>query len=99
MMKLGFLADELLFHRHRPGTPGRPLDAIAQLPDINLQFADRAAERVAVHPQFPRGTALIALVFLQNGKDETFFELAHTLRVKDVAAVHLQDECFQLIFH
>jgi hypothetical protein len=52
-----------------------------------------------VHAQDPRGLALIAVVFLEHGDDETFLELPHCLGVENVAFVHLQDQGFQLIFH
>ena len=84
------------------GTTVRPkvaLVTIPKLPYINLQFADSATQGVAVHSQLAGGAALVALVFLENSQDEPFFEFPHALRVKNVAAVHLQNECFQLIFH
>jgi hypothetical protein len=49
--------------------------------------------------QLTRGAALIAVVFLQNGEDEPLLEFAHCLRVQNIAFVHLQDECFELISH
>src|SRR5437879_11553749 len=52
-----------------------------------------------MHAQFARGTALVALVFLQDGHDKSLFELAHRFGVKNVALIHLHDERFQLIFH
>jgi hypothetical protein len=64
------------------------------LTGVNLELVDRAAESVAVHAQLARGAALVALVFLEHGEDEAFLELTHTLCIKDVAFVHLQDECF-----
>ena len=52
-----------------------------------------------MHAQFAGGTALVSFVFLKDGQNKTFLEFPHALFVKDIAAVHLQDECFQLVFH
>ena len=52
-----------------------------------------------MHAQLASGAALVAFVLLQNGKDEAFLELANSLGIKDIASVHLQNKCFQLIFH
>jgi hypothetical protein len=69
------------------------------LPDINFEFRDGATQGVAVHPQFARRAALIPAIFLQNGQDEAFLKFPNAFRVKNIAAVHLKDKCFQLIFH
>jgi hypothetical protein len=69
------------------------------LSHINLQFGNGAAQRVAVHSQLPRGPALVAVVFLQHGENEALFEFAYCLGVQNIALVHLQDECFELISH
>src|SRR4029077_10036806 len=89
----------LFFHAEGAGAAGRALDAVAKLAYIDLQFSDSAAERVAVHAEFAGGSALVALVLLTHGQDEAFLDLAHTLGIKNIAAVHLQDQRFQLIFH
>jgi hypothetical protein len=52
-----------------------------------------------MHSELPRGSALITLVFLQHRQDEAFFELAYGFGVKNIAFVHLHDECFELISH
>lgn len=52
-----------------------------------------------MHSQFARRAALIPFIFLQDRQDESLLELSYTFGIKNVAAVHLQDECFQLIFH
>ncbi len=52
-----------------------------------------------MHPQLTGGTALVPIVFLQHGEDEPLLEFAHRLGVKNIAFVHLQDECFELISH
>jgi len=93
------LADDLLLEADRAGAAWRTFDAVAELADIDLQLGDGAAESVAVHAQFARGAALVAFVLLKNGEDKALLEFPHTLGVKDVAAVHLQNQCFQLIFH
>jgi hypothetical protein len=94
-----FLADDFLFQRDRTSTPRGALDAVTELANVDLQFADGAAERVTVHAQFARGTALVSLVFLEHRQNEALFEFAHAFGVKNVALVHLQNKCFQLVFH
>ena len=91
-------ADDFLFESHSARAAGRALSA-AQLADIDLQLADGAAEGVAVHAQFASGAALVALIFLQHSENEAFLEFADTFGIKDVALVHHEDECFQLVFH
>ena len=95
----GNLARRLLFHGYRSRAAWRTLRAIPKLPYIDLQFVDSAAQSVAMHAQFTGSAALIALVFLEYGKDKSLLELAHALGVKNVALIHLQNQCFQLIFH
>ena len=94
-----FLPYDLFFERDGAGAARGTLHAVAQLADIDLELADGAAEGIAVHAQFARGAALISAILLQNGEDESFLEFPHAFRVEDVAAIHLQNECFQLIFH
>jgi hypothetical protein len=88
------LADDFLFQRERAGAARGPLYAIAKLTDVDLELGDSAAERIAVHAQLARGAALVAFVLLQYGEDETFLELADTFRIKNIAAIHLQNEGF-----
>ena len=61
------LTDNLFFQGDGASTAGWALDAVTQLADVNLQFADGAAESIAMHPQFASGAALVAFVFLENG--------------------------------
>jgi len=77
----------------------RPLCALAELSNVNLQFLHRAAQCIAVHAQFSRSFALVAPVLLEHGDDEPLLEFADCLRIENVAAVHLKNERFQLIFH
>ena len=93
------LARRFLFHGYRASAARRTLRSIPKLTYVDFEFIDRSAQRVAVHTQFAGSAALIPLVFLKHGEDESLLELAHALGVEDVAFVHLQDECFQLIFH
>src|SRR6266576_1925216 len=93
------LTNDLLFHGNGAGAAGRTLNAIAQLADVDLQLGDGAAECIAVHAQFTGGPALVPPVFLKNGQDEALLEFPYAFGVEDVAAVHLKDKCFQLIFH
>src|SRR5205823_11668908 len=93
------LTQRFLFHRRRSRASGRPSRSIPKLADVNLQFVNRPAERVAVHSQFAGRAALVALVLLKAGEDKPLLEFADALGVKNIALVHLQNECFQLIFH
>src|ERR1700683_933113 len=97
--RAGWLTDRFLFHRYRPRAAGRALRAIPKLAYVDLQFVDGPAERIAMHSQLARSAALVAFIFLKHGEDKPLLELAHALGIEDVAFVHLQDECFQLIFH
>ena len=93
------LADDLFLQGDRAGAAGWAFDAIAELANVDLQLADGAAQGVAVHAQFARGSALVAFVFLEHGQDEALLEFTHAFGIKNIASVHLQDERFQLIFH
>ena len=66
---------------------------------VETQLGDGAAESVAVHAQLACGLTLVALVFLQHGKDESLLELADRFRIENSALVHLQYQGFQLVFH
>ncbi len=74
-------------------------DSFAKLAKVNFQFRDGAAEGVAVHSELARRAALIALVFLQHGQDKALLEFPYTFGIENIASVHLEDECFQLVFH
>src|ERR1700722_483209 len=52
-----------------------------------------------MHPQLTGRAALVATVFLQHRKDEPLLEFPNRLGVQNIAFVHLQDECFELISH
>ena len=95
----GELPRQLLFIGHGTGAAWGTLDSVTQLAHVNLELGNRAAQRVPVHSQFARRAALVALVLLQHSQDEALLELPHRFGVKNIAFVHLQDECFQLIFH
>src|SRR5581483_11714719 len=92
------LPGDLLLHREWTSA-ARRTPSIPQLVDVNLQFGDGTAEGVAVHTQFARGAALVALVLFKDGENEFLFEFPYGFRIKNVALVHLQDKSFQLIFH
>src|SRR5580704_253415 len=89
----------LLLVSYRTGTAGWALAAVTELANVDLQLRNRSAQCVAVHAEFARGTALVPLIFLQHRQNELLLEFAHGFRIKDVAAVHLHDECFELISH
>ncbi len=93
------LADLFAVEDRRTGAAWRPFGTRAERPDINLKFLHGAAQGVAVHAQFAGGLALVAAILLEHGHNETLFEFTNGFRIKDVAFVHLQDECFQLVFH
>src|SRR5215467_26369 len=46
-----------------------------------------------------RPAALIAFVFLEDSDDEAALEFAHGFRIENVAAIHLQHQCFELVLH
>ena len=73
--------------------------AAAQSLDVELQLGDGAAESIAVHAQLAGGLALVALIFLQHGQDESLLEFANCFGIQNAALVHLHDQGFQLIFH
>ena len=98
-LSLDELPYDLFFQGDGAGATGRTLDAVAELANIDLQFADGAAQSIAVHAQFSCGSALVAFILLENCQDEAFLELPNSFGIKNIAAVHLQDKCFQLIFH
>src|SRR5215467_8004960 len=60
-----------LFAAHR--TSG----AIAELPNIKLEFGDSAAQGIAVHTQFACGFALVAFVLLKNVHNEALLEFTN----------------------
>ena len=93
------LADDFLFQVGRTGAARWTLDAVAELADVDLQLRNRSAERIAMHAQFPCRAALVSFVLVEHGQNEAFLEFTHALGIKNIASVHLQDECFQLIFH
>jgi hypothetical protein len=94
-----FLTHDFLFNGDRAGAANWTLDPVAQLTDVDLQFREGTTESVAMHAQLAGSAALVALVFLKDGQNKAFLEFPHTLGIKNIAPVHLQDECFQLIFH
>src|SRR5579864_1450299 len=57
--------------------------AVAELANVELELGDGSAESIAVHPQFSRGFALIALVLLEHVHDEALLEFADGLRVEN----------------
>ena len=77
----------------------RPLQAVANLFGIELQFCDRAAKRVAVHAELTSCFALVSPVMRQNLKNEAPLKLTHCLVVMNAAGVHLRHKTIQLTFH
>ncbi len=70
----------------------------ADLRRIDLQFADGAAQRIAVHAELCCGLALVAAMMREHLKQITAFELAHGLVVGNAGAVHLGHYAFKLSF-
>jgi hypothetical protein len=93
------LPRSLLIEGDGAGAARRTFHALPELPYVDLQLGNGAAERIAVHAKLTCRPALIALVFLEHRQNEALFEFTHALGIKNVAFVHLQNECFQLIFH
>jgi hypothetical protein len=52
-----------------------------------------------MHPQLACGAALIASVFRKHRRDKALLEFSYGFGIKNIAAVHLLNERFQLIFH
>jgi len=72
----------------------RALAAVTKFADIDLEFTNGAAQRIAVHSQLAGGTALVALVFPEDRSDETLLKLSDRLGVQNIAFVHLLHERF-----
>src|SRR5207247_1417047 len=86
-------------HRHAPFAAHRPPPAISKLPHIEIQLGDGPAEGIAMHTQLPCCLALVAPICIKDVHDEAFFEFAYRFRIEDATGVHLNDECFELLFH
>ena len=93
------LTSDFFVVRQRTRGARRTFTAVAELADVNLQFINRAAEGIAVHAELPRSAALISFVFFEHGRNETPLELTDRFGIKNIAAIHLLHECFELIFH
>ena len=77
----------------------RPTGTRTESPNVKMEFSDGAAEGVAMHAKLACCLALIAPVFLQHGQNKALLEFADGFGIKNPALVHLQNQCFQLIFH
>ena len=71
-----------LFHESWPGTAWRTLSAIPELSHINFELRDGAAESIPVHPEFSRGAALVASVFLEDGQYKALLEFTYRLGIR-----------------
>src|SRR6185312_2964228 len=71
---------------------GRTAHPIADGRGVQIEFSQRAAERVAVHAEFFGSFALIALVVREDLEDVALLELANSIRIGNSGAVHLRDE-------
>jgi hypothetical protein len=93
------LADDFLFHGD-----GRALRGGRLAPSRSWRTSifSSVMVRLRVLRCMPSSRAArhwLPLFSCEHGQDETFLELTHALGIKNIAAVHLQDKCFQLIFH
>src|SRR5215471_11243487 len=77
--------NSLVQQRSRFFTPYGTPAAIAELANIQFQFSNGSAQRIAVHAQFARRLALVAFVLLKNVDDEALLEFTNRLRVQDAA--------------
>ena len=73
------LTNGLLFQGDGASAARWATGSVAEEANVDFEFGEGAAERVAMHTEFARGAALVALVFLENGQDEAFLELADGL--------------------
>jgi len=92
-----FSADRFFIVSGGTSAARRTFDPGPQLPYINLQLGDGATEGVAMHPQLARGAALVSIIFLQHSEDKALLEFPHRFGIKNIAFIHLQDKCFELI--
>ena len=73
-----YLAHRFLFQRRGARAARRAFRAIPKLADVDFEFIDGPAKRVAVHPQLAGGAALVALVLLKDGEDKALLEFARS---------------------
>ncbi len=73
----------------------RPAQSAADLAGVDIELGQRAAERIAVHPELDGGFALIALMLGEDFEYVTPLELPYGLGVGDPGAVHLCDQAIQ----
>ena len=67
--------------------------------DVELELGDGAAQGVAMHSELARGFALVPVVLLENRDDESFLKFADGFRIQNAALEHLENKCFELVFH
>jgi hypothetical protein len=81
------------------GRCGRAPAAVAELPPSIFNPSTVRLSVLRCIPNWRRGTALVAFVLFQHGCNESAFEFAHRFGIKNIAAIHLLYECFELVFH
>ena len=89
-------AGDLAEIQSRALAAGRPLESVADLRGVHVEFGDGAAQRVSMHTELASRLALIATMMRKDLKDEAFLEFAYSLGVSDAAGVHMGDEIIQL---
>ena len=85
--------------RNRPNRPRRTADPLADLRGVKIQLRQRAAERVAVHPELFGRLALIAAMSNQNFQQKPLLEFTNRVGVADTRGVHLEDEIVEFALH
>lgn len=66
-------------------------DSVADLGGIQVEFGEGAAKGVAMHTEFIRGFALVALMMREHFEDVPLFEFANGIHVRNACTVHLRD--------
>lgn len=66
---------------------------------IEVKLGERAAQGVAMHAEFFRGLALVALVMCEDLQDVAPLELPESVGVWNTGTVHLRDQAIQFALH
>ena len=66
---------------------------------IEVKLGERAAQGVAMHAEFFRGLALVALVMCEDLQDVAPLELPESVGIWNTGAVHLRDQAIQFALH
>ena len=69
--------------------------SFANLRRVQIQFRQRSAQRVSVHPQLRGGLALVTLVMRKNFQNVAPLELTDGVRIRDSGTVHMSNQGVQ----